>query len=53
MKIVLLPIAGLTIGILITISAFQLVKVVVQELSNMAHEAWSSSEQLHTDLDSL
>lgn len=50
MKILLLLMAGLTIGTLITISAFQLIKVVIQELVHMVHEAWASAERLHTDI---
>jgi hypothetical protein len=42
MKLVIVIIAGLTIGTLIAISAFQLVKVVIQEMINMAAEAWYS-----------
>jgi hypothetical protein len=45
MKIVLIAMAGLTIGTLIVISAFQLLKVVIQEMVNMANEAWHSPEQ--------
>jgi hypothetical protein len=45
MKIVLIAMAGLTIGTLIVISAFQLLKVVIQEMVNMANEAWQSPEQ--------
>ncbi len=45
MKIALVALAGLTIGALITISAFQLLKVIFQEMLNMAAEAWYSPEQ--------
>ncbi len=45
MKIALVTLAGLTIGALITISAFQLLKVIFQEMFNMAAEAWYSPEQ--------
>ncbi len=45
MKIALVIMAGLTIGALIVISAFQLIKVVIQEMVNMATEAWYSPEQ--------
>ena len=45
MKIALVAMAGLTIGTLIVISAFQLLKVVIQEMVNMANEAWHSPEQ--------
>ncbi len=44
MKIALVTLAGLTIGILMVISAFQLLKVVIQEMVNMATEAWHSPE---------
>jgi hypothetical protein len=45
MKIALVTMAGLTIGALIVISAFQLLKVVIQELVNIATEAWYSPER--------
>ncbi|WP_347987323.1 hypothetical protein [Methylomonas sp. AM2-LC] len=45
MKIALFMIAGLTIGALITISAFQLLKIVIKEMINMVSEAWFSPEQ--------
>jgi hypothetical protein len=45
MKIALVAMAGLTIGTLILISAFQLLKVVIQEMVNIASEAWHSPEQ--------
>ena len=45
MKIAIVILAGLTIGTLIAISAFQLIKVVFQEMVNMATEAWFSPEQ--------
>lgn len=45
MKIALVAMAGLTIGTLILISAFQLLKVVIQEIVGMATEAWYSPEQ--------
>ena len=45
MKVVIVMLAGLTIGTLIAISAFQLIKVVFQEMVNMAAEAWYSPEQ--------
>ncbi|QPK63791.1 hypothetical protein IVG45_02095 [Methylomonas sp. LL1] len=45
MKIALVAMAGLTIAALIMISAFQLLKVVIQELVNMVSEAWYSPEQ--------
>ena len=45
MKIALVTMAGLTIGALIIISAFQLLKVVIQELVNIATEAWYSPER--------
>ena len=45
MKIALVTMAGLTIGTLILISAFQLLKVVIQEMVDMATEAWYSPEQ--------
>lgn len=45
MKIALIAMAGLTIGTLIAISAFQLLKVVMQEMINIAAEAWYSPEQ--------
>lgn len=45
MKLALTVMAGLTIGALIVISAFQLLKVVIQEMINMATEAWNSSTQ--------
>jgi len=45
MKIALVIIAGLTIGTLLAISALQLMKVVCQEMINMAAEAWYSPER--------
>lgn len=45
MKIAFIMFARLTIGALITISAFQLLKVVIQEMVNIATEAWYSPEQ--------
>lgn len=45
MKVALVTMAGLTIGALIVISAFQLLKVVIQEMVNIATEAWHSPEQ--------
>ncbi len=45
MKIALVTLAGMTIGTLIVISAFQLLKVVIQEMINIASEAWHSPEQ--------
>ena len=45
MKIALVTMAGLTIGTLILISAFQLLKVVIQEMVGLATEAWYSPEQ--------
>ncbi|CAG1023164.1 hypothetical protein MTYM_02243 [Methylococcales bacterium] len=45
MKIALVAMVGLTIAALIMISAFQLLKVVIQELVNMVSEAWYSPEQ--------
>ncbi len=45
MKIALITVAGLTIGALIAISIFQLLKVIFQEMVNMASEAWYSPEQ--------
>lgn len=44
MKIALVVMAGITIGTLIVISVFQLLKVVIQEMVNMANEAWHSPE---------
>jgi hypothetical protein len=45
MKIALVTMAGVTIGALIAISAFQLLKVIFQEMFDMAAEAWFSPEQ--------
>ncbi|OAI09429.1 hypothetical protein A1353_03735 [Methylomonas methanica] len=45
MKIALVAMAGVTIGALIAISAFQLLKVIFQEMYKMAAEAWYSPEQ--------
>ena len=45
MKIALVTMAGLTIGTLIAISIFQLLKVIFQEMFNMAAEAWYGPEQ--------
>ena len=45
MKIALVALAGLAIGALIVISAFQLLRVVFQEMVNMASEAWYSPEK--------
>jgi type II secretory pathway component PulJ len=45
MKIAFIMFAALTIGALLTISAFQLLKVVIQEMVNMTTEAWQSPEQ--------
>ncbi len=44
MKVALALIAGLTIGTLITISLFQLLKVIVQEMVDITTEAWHSPE---------
>ncbi len=44
MKMALVTLAGLTISALIVISAFQLLKVVIPEMVNMASEAWYSPE---------
>ncbi len=45
MKIAIVMIAGLAIGALITISAIQLLKVVILEMVDMTTEAWYSHEQ--------
>ncbi len=45
MKIVLIMMAGLTIGALIIISAIQLLKVVIQEMVDITTEAWYSSDK--------
>ncbi|TCV84977.1 MULTISPECIES: hypothetical protein [Methylomonas] len=45
MKIALVAMAGVTIGALIAISAFQLLKVIFHEMCKMASEAWYSPEQ--------
>lgn len=45
MKIALVTIAGLTIGTLIVISAFQLFAFLIKDLAKMVSEAWYSSEQ--------
>jgi len=44
MKIALVMIAGLTIGTLITISFFQLLRVIFQEMVDITSEAWHSAE---------
>ena len=44
MKIALVTMAGFSIGALIIISAFQLIKVVIQEMVGLATEAWYSPE---------
>ena len=44
MKIALIVMAAFTIGTLIAISAFQLVKVVIQEMIHLVTEAWYSAE---------
>ncbi|WP_446810521.1 hypothetical protein ACH50O_02700 [Methylomonas sp. 2BW1-5-20] len=45
MKIALVAMAGVTIGALIAISAFQLLKVIFQEMCKMVTEAWYRPEQ--------
>lgn len=45
MKIAFIMFAALTIGALLTISAFQLLKVVIQEMVSFSTEAWHSPEQ--------
>jgi glycerol-3-phosphate acyltransferase PlsY len=40
MKIAFGVIAGLAIGVLIAISAFQLLKILIKETAGMAAEAW-------------
>lgn len=45
MKIALVTMAGFTIAVLIAISALQLLKVVIQEMINIATEAWYSPDQ--------
>jgi hypothetical protein len=44
MKVALAMIAGLTIGTLIAISLFQLLKVIFQEVIDITTEAWHSAE---------
>lgn len=45
MKIALIIMAGLSISALITISAIQLLRFVIQEMVDMANEAWYSPKQ--------
>ena len=45
MKIAIVMIVGLSIGVLITISALQFFKIVVKEVFDMTAEAWFSPEQ--------
>lgn len=45
MKIALVTMAGVTIGALMAISAFQLLKVIFQEMFKMAADAWYSPVQ--------
>jgi ABC-type nickel/cobalt efflux system permease component RcnA len=45
MKITIFLIVALSIGVLITISALQLLKIVVKEVYAITSEAWFSPEQ--------